>query len=40
MKINKKIIALSALFTLAVSCSNPANDSANASKYEGFNCKY
>ena len=32
MKINKKIIALSALFTLAVSCSNPANDSANASK--------
>ena len=32
MKINKKIIAMSALFTLAVSCSNPANDSANASK--------
>jgi len=32
MKINKKIIALSALFTLAVGCSNPANDSANASK--------
>ena len=32
MKINKKIIAMSALFALAVSCSNPANDSANASK--------
>jgi len=30
--LNKKIIALSALFTLAVGCSNPANDSANASK--------